>query len=202
MAWVAYDRAIKDAEKEKLKAPVARWRRVRDRIHAQVCEKGFNRANNTFVQSYGSKFLDASLLLIPQVGFLPPDDPRVLGTIAAIEKHLLINGLVLRYSTATLVDALPAGEGTFLACSFWLADSYALTGRRPEAEALFERLLALGNDVGLFAEEYDPRAKRMLGNFPQALTHMSLVNTARLLSIPEKEAKRASARGERPASNA
>jgi len=202
MAWVAFDRAIKDAEKEKLKGPVNRWRRVRDRIHAQVCKQGFNRANNTFVQSYGSKFLDASLLLIPQVGFLPADDPRVLGTIAAIEKHLLINGLVLRYSTATLVDALPAGEGTFLACSFWLADAYVLTGRRSEAEVLFERLLALGNDVGLFAEEYDPRAKRMLGNFPQALTHMSLVNTARLLSIPEKVAKRASARGERPASNA
>jgi GH15 family glucan-1,4-alpha-glucosidase len=202
MAWVAFDRAIKDAEKEKLEGPVSRWRRVRARIHAQVCKKGFNRAGNTFVQSYGSKFLDASLLLIPQVGFLPPDDPRVLGTIAAIEKHLLINGFVLRYSTATLVDALPAGEGTFLACSFWLADSYVLTGRRSEAEALFERLLALGNDVGLFAEEYEPRTKRMLGNFPQALTHMSLVNTARLLSIPEKVAKRASARGERPGANA
>ncbi len=202
MAWVAFDRAIKDAEKEKLKAPVARWRRVRDRIHAQVCKHGFNRAGNTFVQSYESKFLDASLLLIPQVGFLPADDPRVLGTIAAIEKHLLVNGLVLRYSTATRVDALPAGEGTFLACSFWLADCYVLTGRRDEAEALFERLLALGNDVGLFAEEYDPRAKRMLGNFPQALTHMALVNTARLLSIPEKTAQRASARGERPAAHA
>jgi GH15 family glucan-1,4-alpha-glucosidase len=202
MAWVAFDRAIKDAETEKLKAPVNRWRRVSDRIHAQVCKKGFNRAGNTFVQSYGSKFLDASLLLIPQVGFLPADDPRVLGTIAAIEEHLLINGLVLRYSTATLVDALPAGQGTFLACSFWLADCYVLTGRRSEAEALFERLLALGNDVGLFAEEYDPRAKRMLGNFPQALTHMSLVNTARLLSIPEKVAKRASACGERPAAKA
>jgi GH15 family glucan-1,4-alpha-glucosidase len=198
MAWVAFDRAIKDAEKEKLKAPVARWRRVRARIHAQVCSEGFNRAANTFVQAYESKFLDASLLLIPQVGFLPADDPRVLGTIAAIEKHLLVNGLVLRYSTATLVDALPAGEGTFLACSFWLADCYVLTGRRKEAEALFERLLALGNDVGLFAEEYDPRAKRMLGNFPQALTHMALINTARLLSIPEKVAKQASARGERP----
>ncbi len=202
MAWVAFDRAIKDAEKEKLKAPVARWRRVRARIHAQVCKRGFNRAANSFVQSYESKFLDASLLLIPQVGFLPADDPRVLGTIAAIEKHLLINGLVLRYSTATLVDALPAGEGTFLACSFWLADCYVLTGRRKEAEALFERLLALGNDVGLFAEEYDPRAKRMLGNFPQALTHMALVNTARLLSIPEKVAKQASARGERPGAHA
>jgi GH15 family glucan-1,4-alpha-glucosidase len=202
MAWVAFDRAIKDAQKERLNGPLARWRRVRDRIHAQVCKKGFDRANNTFVQSYESKFLDASLLLIPQVGFLPADDPRVLGTIAAVEKHLLFNGLLLRYSTGTRVDALPAGEGAFLACSFWLADCYVLTGRRKEAEALFERLLALGNDVGLFAEEYDPRAKRMLGNFPQALTHMSLVNTARLLSIPEKTAQRASARGERPAANA
>jgi GH15 family glucan-1,4-alpha-glucosidase len=202
MAWVAFDRAIKDAQKEKLKAPVARWRRVRDRIHAQVCKRGFDHANNTFVQSYESKFLDASLLLIPQVGFLPADDPRVLGTIAAVEKRLMVNGLVRRYSTATRVDALPAGEGTFLACSFWLADCFALTGRRDEAEALFERLLALGNDVGLFAEEYDPRAKRMLGNFPQALTHMALVNTARLLSIPEKTAQLASARGERPAAHA
>jgi GH15 family glucan-1,4-alpha-glucosidase len=202
MAWVAFDRAIKDAEKEKLQAPVDRWRRVRERIHAQVCKQGFDRANNTFVQSYESRFLDASLLLMPQVGFLPPDDPRVLGTIAAVEKHLLFDGLVLRYSTATRVDALPAGEGAFLACSFWLADCYALTGRRNEAQALFERLLALGNDVGLFAEEYDPRAKRMLGNFPQALTHMSLVNTARLLSMSENEAKRASSRGERPAAHA
>jgi GH15 family glucan-1,4-alpha-glucosidase len=202
MAWVAFDRAIKDAAIEGSEAPVARWRRARERIHAQVCKHGFNRAANTFVQSYESKFLDASLLLIPQVGFLPSDDPRVLGTIAAIEKHLLVDGLVRRYSTATRVDALPAGEGTFLACSFWLADCYVLTGRRKEAEELFERLLALGNDVGLFAEEYDPRAKRMLGNFPQALTHMSLVNTARLLSISEQEAKRASARGVRPAAHA
>ncbi len=199
MAWVAFDRAIKDADKDRLDGPVARWRRVRDRIHAQVCARGFDRANNTFVQCYESKFLDASLLMIPLVGFLPPGDPRVLGTIAAIEKHLLVKGLLLRYSTVTRVDALPAGEGAFLACTFWLADCYALTGRRKEAEALFERLLALGNDLGLFAEEYDPRAQRMLGNFPQALTHMALVNTARLLSIPEKTAQRASSRGERPA---
>jgi GH15 family glucan-1,4-alpha-glucosidase len=202
MAWVAFDRAIKDAEKEGLEGPVQAWRELRDRIHAQVCEKGFDAENNTFVQSYGTKFLDASLLLIPQVGFLAADDARVLGTIAAIERHLMLDGLVLRYSTATVVDALPAGEGAFLACSFWLADSYLLTGRRKEAEALFERLLALGNDVGLFAEEYDPRARRMLGNFPQALTHMALVNTARLLSIPEKKAKDAAARGERPAAKA
>jgi GH15 family glucan-1,4-alpha-glucosidase len=198
MAWVAFDRAIKDAEKEGLDGPIDTWRELRETIHAQVCEMGYDAGNNTFVQSYESKFLDASLLLIPQVGFLPADDARVVGTIAAIERHLLVDGLVLRYSTATNVDALPAGEGTFLACSFWLADSYVLTGRRLEAEELFERLLALGNDVGLFAEEYDPRGRRMLGNFPQALTHMALINTARLLSIPEHKAKEGAARGERP----
>ena len=202
MAWVAFDRAIKDAEKEGLEGPVETWRQLRESIHAQVCEKGFDAVNNTFVQSYETKFLDASLLLIPQVGFLAADDPRVVGTIAAIEKHLMVDGLVMRYSTATNVDALPAGEGAFLPCSFWLADSYLLTGRRKEAEALFERLLALGNDVGLFAEEYDPRAQRMLGNFPQALTHMALVNTARLLSMPEKKIENATALGERPAAKA
>ena len=202
MAWVAFDRAIKDAKEEGLDAPVRRWCRVRDRIHAQVCKQAFDASRNTFVQSYGSAHLDASLLLIPQLGFLHPDDPRVLGTIAAIEKYLRVDGLVLRYSTATNVDALPVGEGAFLACSFWLADSYALTGRRGEAETLFERLLGMGNELGLFAEEYDPRAKRMLGNFPQALTHMALVNTARLLSIPEEVAKRAAARGGRPAAHA
>jgi GH15 family glucan-1,4-alpha-glucosidase len=202
MAWVAFDRAIRDAEKEGLEGPLETWRQLRESIHAQVCEKGFDAVNNTFVQSYETKFLDASLLLIPQVGFLAADDPRVVGTIAAIERHLMFDGLVLRYSTATNVDALPAGEGAFVACSFWLADSYLLTGRRKEAEALFERLLALGNDVGLFAEEYDPRAQRMLGNFPQALTHMALVNTARLLSMPEKKLKNAAALGERPAAKA
>lgn len=199
MAWVAFDRAIKDAVTGRLEGPVDRWRELRNIIHAQVCEKGFDRSNNTFVQSYDSQFLDASLLLAPLVGFLPPDDSRVLGTIEAIERHLLVGGLVLRYSTATRVDALPEGEGAFLPCSFWLVDCYMLTGRRKEAEAMFERLLALGNDVGLFAEEYDPRAKRMLGNFPQALTHMALVNSARLLSMPEHKAKRCSLRGERSA---
>jgi GH15 family glucan-1,4-alpha-glucosidase len=199
MAWVAFDRAIKDAEQEGLEGPIDRWRQLRDAIHAQVCEKGFDVRNNTFVQAYDTKFLDASLLLIPQVGFLPADDARVLGTIAAIERKLVLNGLVLRYSTITGVDALPAGEGTFLACSFWLADCLVLTGRRKEAQELFERLLAIGNDVGLFAEQYDPRTKRMLGNFPQALTHMALINTARLLSMPEAAAKDAAERGERPA---
>jgi GH15 family glucan-1,4-alpha-glucosidase len=198
MAWVAFDRAIKDAEQDGLEGPIERWRQLRDAIHTQVCDNGFDSQSNSFVQSYDSTHLDASLLLIPQVGFLPPEDSRVIGTIAAIESNLMVDGLVLRYSTATKVDALPAGEGAFLPCSFWLADSYLLTGRRQEAEALFERLLALSNDVGLFAEEYDPRAKRMLGNFPQALTHMALVNTARLLSMPEHEARGASARGERP----
>jgi GH15 family glucan-1,4-alpha-glucosidase len=198
MAWVAFDRAIKDAEQDGLEGPIERWRQTRDAIHAQVCEKGFDARRNSFVQSYESSYLDASLLLIPQVGFLPADDPRVLGTIAAIERDLMADGLVLRYSTATKVDGLPAGEGAFLPCSFWLADCYLLTGRREEGRALFERLLALGNDVGLFAEEYDPRDKRMLGNFPQALTHMALVNTARLLSMPEHEARGATAKGERP----
>ena len=198
MAWVAFDRGIKDAEQDNLEGPIDRWRELRDEIHAEVCKKGFDPHSNSFVQSYEATDLDASLLLIPQVGFLPADDPRVLGTIAAIEQNLLVDGLVLRYSTATNVDALPAGEGCFLPCSFWLADSYALTGRRREGEALFERLLSLSNDVGLLAEEYDPRAKRMLGNYPQALTHMALVNTARLLSMPEHEARGAAAKGERP----
>ena len=199
MAWVAFDRVIKDAERDGLDAPLEDWRRVRDQIHAEVCEKGFDRKRNAFIQAYGCDHLDASLLLIPQVGFLPPNDARVLATIAAIERELLVEGLVMRYSTETGVDALPPGEGAFLPCSFWLADCYALTGRRPEAEALFERLLALRNDVGLLAEEYDPRSQRMLGNFPQALTHMALVNTARLLSMPEAEAKSAVREGERPA---
>jgi GH15 family glucan-1,4-alpha-glucosidase len=202
MAWVAFDRAIKDAETLGLEGPTARWHEVRDAIHKDVCTNGFDTQSNTFVQFYGSPHLDASLLLIPQVGFLPPDDPRVLGTIKAIETNLLIDGLVLRYSTATDVDSLPAGEGTFLPCSFWFADALVLTGRRKEGLALFERLLALSNDVGLLAEEYDPRTGCMLGNFPQALTHMALINSARLLSISGKQAKRANEQGERPTSAA
>jgi GH15 family glucan-1,4-alpha-glucosidase len=199
MAWVAFDRAVKDVEVFGLEGPVERWRQVRDAIHRQVCAEGYDARRNTFVQSYGSPYLDASLLLIPQVGFLPPDDPRVRGTIDAIERNLVVDGLVLRYSTATDVDALPPGEGTFLPCSFWLADSFVLSGRREEGEALFERLLALSNDLGLLSEEYDARGRHMLGNFPQALTHMALINTARLLSIPVQQAKRASEKGERPA---
>jgi GH15 family glucan-1,4-alpha-glucosidase len=175
---------------------------VRDAIHAEVCARGFDAKRNSFVQSYDSAHLDASLLLIPQVGFLPPEDSRVVGTVAAIERDLVVDGLVLRYSTDTGVDALPAGEGAFLPCSFWLADAYVLGGRRDEGKALFERLLALRNDVGLLAEEYDPVARQMLGNFPQALTHMALVNSARVLSIPAHLARDASAKGERPAAAA
>jgi len=196
---VAFDRAVKDAEVFLLDGPVERWRQMRDAIHAQVCSEGYDARRNTFVQYYGSTNLDASLLLIPQVGFLPPDDPRVRGTVEAIERNLVVDGLVQRYSTATGVDALPPGEGTFLPCSFWLADSLVLTGRRDEGEALFERLLALSNDLGLLAEEYDTHERQMLGNFPQALTHMALINTAHLLFIPEQQAKRACDKGERPA---
>ena len=199
MAWVAFDRCIKDAERDGLEAPLERWREIRSAIHAEVCNKGFDARRNTFVQAYESPHLDASLLLIPQVGFLPPDDPRVLGTLAAIEHELLVGGLVLRYSTHTGVDALPAGEGAFLPCSFWLADAYVLCGRREEGETLFERLLGLCNDVGLIAEEYSMEAMRMLGNFPQALTHMALVNTARLLSMSARAVESATDRGERPA---
>ncbi len=202
MAWVAFDRAIKDVEAFGLDGPVARWRQIRDAIHVQVCNSAYDAQRNTFVQSYGSPHLDASLLLMPQVGFLPPDDPRVRGTIIAIERDLVVDGFVLRYSTATNVDALPAGEGTFLPCSFWLADGLVLTGRRADGEALFERLLALRNDLGLLSEEYDTHARHMLGNFPQALTHMALINTAHLLSMPVREVMRASEKGERPAAAA
>jgi GH15 family glucan-1,4-alpha-glucosidase len=199
MAWVAFDRAVKDAERFGLTGPIDRWRATRDAIHEQVCKRGFDAGRNTFVQAYETPHLDASLLLMPLVGFLPPDDPRVRGTVAAIEKNLMVDGLVLRYSTDTDVDALPAGEGVFLPCSFWLADCLALMGRREEALALFERLLKLANDVGLLAEEYDTSRRHLLGNFPQALTHMALINTARLLSMPEMQAIHASETGERPA---
>jgi GH15 family glucan-1,4-alpha-glucosidase len=184
MAWVAFDRAIDDVEKYGLRGPVARWRKLRARIHADICSKGFDRNRNTFVQYYGATEVDASLLLIPQVGFLPPDDPRVRGTIAAVERDLVVDGLVMRYRTLPSLEGLPPGEGRFLACSFWLADALALCGRRAEATKLFERLLALRNDVGLLAEEYDPKKRRMLGNFPQAFSHVALINTARNLSRP------------------
>jgi len=182
MAWVAVDRTIRSAEELGLDGPLARWRALRDRIHQDVCERGFDRRIGSFVQSYGADALDAALLMIPLVGFLPPDDPRVRGTVAAIEQRLVVDGFVLRYDTALAHDGLPPGEGAFLACSFWLADNLSLQGRNGEARALFERLLAIRNDVGLLAEEYDPIAKRQLGNFPQAFSHLSLVGTALNLS--------------------
>ena len=178
MAWVAFDRAVRSATEFGLEGPVDHWREVRDTIHAQVCERGFDVAQNSFVQSYGSNALDASLLLIAVVGFLPPDDTRIRGTLAAIERGLLRDGLVLRYDTGDAKDGLPPGEGAFLACSFWLADNWLLQGRVEEAQALFERLLTYRNDVGLLAEEYDPVARRQLGNFPQAFSHLALINTA------------------------
>ncbi|GIH70076.1 glycoside hydrolase family 15 protein [Sphaerimonospora thailandensis] len=184
LVWVAFDRMVRSVEELGREGPVERWRAIRDRIHAEVCDKGYDPARNTFTQSYGSHELDASLLLIPIVGFLPPDDPRVVGTIEAIERELLVDGFVLRYPVAedNAVDGLPGGEGAFLACSFWLAQARAMIGRKDEAIELFERLLELRNDVGLLAEEYDPGAERQLGNFPQAFSHIHLIRTALALS--------------------
>ncbi|HEX5127206.1 MAG TPA: glycoside hydrolase family 15 protein [Rhodocyclaceae bacterium] len=182
MAWVAFDRAIKSIDQFNLKGPRDRWIRIRGEIHADVCERGFDAKRNTFVQSYGTPFLDASLLQIPLIGFLPHDDPRVKGTIAAVEKELMVDGLVRRYLTHEVEDGLPAGEGVFLPCSFWLVDNYILQGRHDEACALFERLLSLCNDVGLLSEEYDPQARELRGNFPQAFSHTALIHTALNLS--------------------
>ncbi|MGW2519599.1 glycoside hydrolase family 15 protein [Streptomyces sp. NPDC001617] len=180
MVWVAADRAVRDLETNpKLKGDLDGWRTLRDEVHREVCEKGYDAERNTFTQSYGSRELDAALLLIPRVGFLPPDDPRVIGTIDAIREELGHGDLLRRYSTdETTVDGLPGDEGTFLACSFWLADALHMTGRTKEARELFERLVGLANDVGLLSEEYDPVAGRQLGNFPQAFSHVGLVNTA------------------------
>jgi GH15 family glucan-1,4-alpha-glucosidase len=181
MAWVAFDRAVKGIEQFALPGPLERWQKVRDRIHAEVCSKGFDAELGSFVQWYGSKHLDASLLMIPLVGFLPATDPRVRGTVAAIERRLLHDGFVARYDARTGVDGLPGNEGTFLPCSFWLADNYALQGRTGDATTLFERLAGIANDVGLLAEEYDTGARQLLGNFPQAFSHVSLVSTALML---------------------
>jgi GH15 family glucan-1,4-alpha-glucosidase len=178
MAWVAVDRAIRGAEEFKLPGKLDQWRKLRQEIHDSVCQNGFSTEKNSFVQYYGGNELDASLLLLPLVGFLPADDPRIVGTVAAIQKELVVDGLVMRYLTHEGVDGLPPGEGVFLACSFWLVDNLVLQGRKQEARALFERLLGIANDVGLLAEEYDPRARRQLGNFPQAFSHLALVNTA------------------------
>jgi GH15 family glucan-1,4-alpha-glucosidase len=190
MAWVAYDRAIKSAELFDLRGPIDHWREMRARVHADVLQKSWSAKLNSFTQAYGSEALDASLLLIPLLGFLPPDDPRVTGTVHAIETTLTHDGLVKRYHTSQVDDGLPPGEGTFLACSFWLVDNLALQGRLDDAHAMFERLVGLSNDVGLLAEEYDTVAKRMVGNFPQAFTHVALVHTGlNLMRVEEEMAK-------------
>jgi GH15 family glucan-1,4-alpha-glucosidase len=179
MAWVAFDRAVRAVEEYGNEGPAEHWRAIRDEIHADVCARGYDAELGSFTQSYGSKELDASLLLIPLVGFLPVSDPRVRGTVEAVERGLTARGFVLRYRTADSgVDGLPAGEGVFLPCSFWLVDCLELLGRHDDAVALFERLIALANDVGLLSEEYDPSAQRLLGNFPQAFTHLALLNSA------------------------
>jgi GH15 family glucan-1,4-alpha-glucosidase len=178
MAWVAFDRAIKSAETFGLEGPVEQWSKLRDEICQEICERGFDKKRGIFVQAYGSEQLDANLLLLPCVGFLPVSDPRIAKTIAEVERCLLRDCFVIRYSTHEVEDALPPGEGAFLACSFWLVDVYILQERYDEAERLFRRLIALANDVGLLSEEYDPNAKRLIGNFPQAFSHLALINSA------------------------
>jgi GH15 family glucan-1,4-alpha-glucosidase len=184
LAWVAFDRAVQATELWGLQGPVDRWRQLRQEIHEEVLREGFNVELNSFTQTYGSDELDASTLLIPILGFLPPTDPRVVGTIDAIQRDLTQDGFVERYKTRddNVVDGLRGREGAFLPCSFWLVDALVLSDRHDEARELFERLLEVQNDVGLLAEEYDPYEKRMLGNFPQAFTHVGLVNSAYNLS--------------------
>jgi GH15 family glucan-1,4-alpha-glucosidase len=184
MAWVAADRAVRSVEEFDLDGPVEQWRELREEIRQQILDRGYDPVRRTFTQYYGSTELDAALLMVPLVGFLPADDDRVQGTLAAIEKELLVDGFVQRYTQDGNIgtDGLPAGEGAFLACTFWLADNYSLMGRIDDATEVFERLLALSNDVGLLSEEYDPRAGRLVGNFPQAFSHVPLINTARNLS--------------------
>jgi GH15 family glucan-1,4-alpha-glucosidase len=189
MAWVAADRAVKLIEKFGNHGPVDRWKKLRDEIRADVLARGFNSRRNAFVQDYRSDLLDASLLMMPLIGFLPATDPRVMSTVAAIERDLISDGLVKRYQTQSNVDGLPPGEGTFLACTFWYADNLTLMGRHEEAREVFERLLSLRNDVGLLAEEYDTIGKRQVGNFPQAFSHVSMINTAHNLSLSKGPAK-------------
>jgi GH15 family glucan-1,4-alpha-glucosidase len=199
MAWVAFDRAIKSSEAFGLQGPVAIWRDLRAQIHDEVCRNGYDPDVGSFVQSYGSKEMDASLLLLPVVGFLPPSDPRIHGTVAAIERQLMVDGLVRRYDTSRVDDGLPPGEGAFLACSFWLVDAYALIGRLTDARALYDRLLMLRNDVGLLSEEYDPAVGELVGNFPQAFSHVALVNSAFNLHRVDKPAEQRSEHRAAPA---
>jgi GH15 family glucan-1,4-alpha-glucosidase len=186
MAWVAYDRLIRSAETFGQEAPLDEWRETRQQIFDDVCARGFDKDLGTFTQAYGSKQLDANLLLLPCVGFLPVSDPRIANTIAAVERKLLRDGFVMRYSTEEVEDTLPPGEGAFLACSFWLVDVYMLQERYQEAETLFRRLVGLRNDVGLLSEQYDPQDKRLVGNFPQAFSHLALVNSAYNLTQERK----------------
>jgi len=195
MAWVAFDRAIKTVESFGERGDVERWRTLRSEIHDEVCARAFNRKLNSFVQAYESTLLDASLLLLPALGFIDAEDSRFIGTVEAVERNLLINGFVSRYDTAKTEDGLPPGEGAFLACSFWLADAYAMVGRLGDAQTLFRRLVSLCNDVGLLAEEYDHRLGRQVGNFPQAFSHVALINTAYNL---ERTSKPAEVRAESP----
>jgi len=190
MTWVAFDRGIKSAEKFGFKAPLAKWRTLRDTIHRDVCEKGFDRELNSFVESYGSKMLDASILLLPAVGFLAPSDPRVQGTLAAIEKYLMRDGFVLRHDPREISSEQQPVEGAFLACSLWLADAYCLAGEFGKARVLFDRVVGIANDLGLLAEEFDTEAGRQTGNFPQALTHIALINTAHNLSAAKRGAEK------------
>jgi len=178
MAWVAFDRALKLAEKLNHRTPLAHWQSIRDTIHREICKNAYNDEKKCFVRSYGSHHLDAALLLMPLVGFLPGDDPRVRATVETIERELMIDGFVRRYDTSNVDDGLPPGEGAFLACSFWMVSSLKAIGRQEDARKLFERLLTLSNDLGLFSEEYDPESKRLLGNFPQAFSHIALLKAA------------------------
>ena len=189
MAWVAFDRMIKTIEQFKTDGLIDRWQNIREEIHREVCQRGFDQKQNSFVQSYDSDELDASLLMLPLVGFLPPGDSRVQGTLAAVQSQLGVDGFVARYRVDSTLGKLPPGQGVFLPCSFWMADNLAVMGRRDEVQQLFERLAGLANDVGLLSEEYDPQAKRFLGNFPQALTHVALVNSAFNLWHPSKPAE-------------
>jgi GH15 family glucan-1,4-alpha-glucosidase len=178
MAWVAFDRAIKIAEDNGFEVPLERWKQIRATIHEQICTRAFNRKLNSFVQYYDADQLDASLLLLVLVGFLSSEDPRIRGTVEAIEKHLVQNGLVMRYDTSKTDDGLPGSEGKFLACSFWMVSNLKMIGREEDAKKLFERLLSLANDCGLLAEEYNDKQKRLVGNFPQAFSHIALIDAA------------------------
>jgi GH15 family glucan-1,4-alpha-glucosidase len=201
MAWVAFDRAVRLVDELGREGPAARWRALRDEIHGEVCREGFDAEVGAFTQSYGSSRLDASLLMMPLVGFLPADDPRVAGTVAAIERDLMRDGFVERYRADdenVAVDGLPPGEGVFLPCSFWLVQVRTLQGRLEEALELFERLLSLRNDLGLLSEEYDPSSGRLVGNFPQAFTHLALVDAALTLEEGCRRAERPAAPETRP----